>query len=47
MNTHSRIISTAASYFRPSSIKATATKTGARPSPATQWTATHASGLFW
>lgn len=45
--TYSRIISTAASYFNPSSISANATKTGALPKPATQCTATHASGFSW
>lgn len=45
LNTYSRIISTAASYLRPSSINANATKTGARPRPATQCTATQASGF--
>lgn len=44
---YSLIISTAASYFNPSSISANATKTGALPKPATQCTATHASGFSW
>ena len=47
VTTYSLINSTAASYLSPSSIKASATSTGARPSPATQWTATHASGSSW
>lgn len=46
-NTYSLIISTAASYFKPNSISAKATRTGARPRPATQWTATQASGFCW
>lgn len=44
LNTYSLINSTAASYFNPSSINANATRTGARPKPATQCTATHVSG---
>lgn len=42
--TYSLINATASSYFNPNSIRASATKTGALPSPATQCTATHASG---
>jgi hypothetical protein len=42
---YSRISSTAPSYFKPNSIKANATMTGARPNPATQWTATQPSGF--
>lgn len=34
-----RIISTASSYFMPASMSAMATRTGALPRPATQWTA--------
>lgn len=34
------MVSTASSYFMPNSIKAMATRTGARPNPATQCTAT-------
>lgn len=45
MNTYSRINSTAPSYFNPNSIRAKATRTGALPRPATQWTAMHASGF--
>lgn len=45
--TYSRINSTAASYLRPSSIRASATSTGALPKPATQCTATQASGFSW
>jgi len=37
------INSTASSYFMPNSTKATATKTGARPKPVTQWTPTQTS----
>ena len=44
VSTYSRISSTASSYFIPSSIRAKATKTGARPNPATQWTATQEEG---
>lgn len=36
VNAYSRINSTAPSYFKPSSIRARATRTGARPRPATQ-----------
>lgn len=43
--THSLMSSTASSYFIPNSMRASATRTGALPRPATQWTATHASGL--
>merc|ERR1712062_870642 len=39
-----RMTSTASSYFMPSSISATATKTGARPRPVTQCTPTQVSG---
>lgn len=41
--TYSLINSTAPSYLSPNSINANATSTGARPKPATQCTATHAS----
>lgn len=44
LKTYSLINSTAASYLSPNSIKAKATSTGARPNPATQWTATQVSG---
>ena len=43
-HTHVRMSSTAAVYFMPCSMRATATSTGALPSPATQCTATHPSG---
>lgn len=43
-NTYSLIRATASSYLSPSSMRATATRTGALPRPATQCTATHASG---
>ena len=43
--TYVLIISTAAVYFMPCSMSATATSTGALPNPATQWTATHPSGF--
>lgn len=39
------INSTASSYFIPLSISANATRTGALPSPATQWTATQDPGF--
>ena len=40
-----RICSTTSRLFMPHSIRATATSTGALPSPATQWMATH-TGSF-
>ena len=40
-----RMASTASSYFMPNSIRAMATRTGARPSPVTQWTPTQVSGF--
>ena len=43
-DTYCRMSSTASSYFRPSSMSASATSTGALPSPATQCTATQAEG---
>lgn len=42
--TYSLIRATASSNLSPSSMRANATKTGALPRPATQCTATHASG---
>lgn len=42
--TYSLIRATASSNLSPSSMRAIATKTGALPRPATQCTATHASG---
>lgn len=44
--TYCLISSTASSYFIPASISASATNTGARPNPATQWTAMHEPGSF-
>jgi hypothetical protein len=44
LNSYCLISSTASSYFMPSSISARATRTGALPRPATQWTATQLSG---
>ncbi len=40
-----RINSTASSYGMPSSMRARATMTGARPKPATQWIATQVFGF--
>ena len=40
-----RMYCTASSYFIPPSIRASATRTGARPRPATQWIATVAPGF--